>query len=327
MAKASLLLNLDRAAPGAIAKARRQSPAGGPPPRVAPHEPAAVAVQTALTHGLKALLAVKSAAKKGDPEGVHKMRTSTRRLRSVLRTYSELLDSDWADALEEELKWVGHILGSARDLDVLLDRLTCEAEKEGVTAALEPLFERLRVRRESARKDVVAALDGARFGELCGRLTDAADRPHLRDDAWEACRTALPPLARDAWQRLKGRARDLSRNDHDEEFHEVRKRAKHVRYASEAVANALGPHAGREATRFAKKARKVQDILGTHQDATIARQEIANLADQFDEDHPFHRAASKMIARQEESARNARSRFFKIWAKLDDKKLRRWLKV
>ena len=51
-------------------------------------------------------------------------------------------------------------------------------------------------------------------------------------------------------------------------LHQARKAAKRARYASEAMAPALGM----KARRFARQMKKVQSVLGDHQDTVIARQ-------------------------------------------------------
>lgn len=288
-------------------------------PPIGPDEPAAVAIHRALAQGVERLRASEGPARARDPEGIHKMRTSARRLRSVLRTFLPLLDGPWAEALEEELKWLGHRLGDVRDLDVLEARLSADAGT--ARAALEPLFGALQARAETLRRALDEALDGARYQELTARLVDAAEHPRLRDEAWEACGKALPRLVRDAWNRLKKRGRDLRANDCDEDFHEVRKRAKAARYAAESVAGSLG----RDAERFAARARKVQDILGEHQDAIVAGTEVARIRAMFPDDASLQDAAKALGRRLEQSADESRDRFFKVWEKLDRKKLRRWL--
>ena len=52
----------------------------------------------------------------------------------------------------------------------------------------------------------------------------------------------------------------------DGALHEARKAAKRARYASEAMATAIG----KKASRFAKQLKRVQPVLGGHQDAVIA---------------------------------------------------------
>jgi inorganic triphosphatase YgiF len=52
-------------------------------------------------------------------DSVHKMRVAVRRIRSLLRTHSRLLDRDQAGSLDAELKWLAGELGTVRDLEVL----------------------------------------------------------------------------------------------------------------------------------------------------------------------------------------------------------------
>jgi CHAD domain-containing protein len=63
-----------------------------------------------------------------------------------------------------------------------------------------------------------------------------------------------------AWRAAAGPARD-------EALHRARKSARRARYAAEAIA----PAAGAKATRFARRMKKIQSVLGAHQDSVIAR--------------------------------------------------------
>ena len=63
-------------------------------------------------------------AGRGEPEEVHRLRTSTRRLRSELRTVSDLVDGEWGEHLEQELKSLSAVLGSVRDLDIFVNGCT-----------------------------------------------------------------------------------------------------------------------------------------------------------------------------------------------------------
>jgi hypothetical protein len=71
----------------------------------------------------------------------------------------------------------------------------------------------------------------------------------------------------------------------------------------------------------------VQDVLGEHQDATIACQEIARIAAEHPGDAAFSLAAGRLVERQAIAASMARTEFFKAWQRLDRKKNRRWMKV
>jgi CHAD domain-containing protein len=58
-----------------------------------------------------------------DPEALHQMRVSLRRLRTVVRLYGGVLKLP-KDAQESRLQWVAIRLGALRDVDVLLDLLS-----------------------------------------------------------------------------------------------------------------------------------------------------------------------------------------------------------
>jgi CHAD domain-containing protein len=295
------------------------------PPQIAPDDPASVAIQIALSSGFHRLQAHEPGARQGDVEGIHRMRTAARRLRSELRCYEDLLDEDWAEALREELKWLGRKLGEVRDLDVMTERLLHDAGDQA--AMLEPLIQALRARHAAASQALHSALDGDLYQGLMARLAEAADRSALNEDAHEPCRAALPPLVKDAWRRVKKCGRALRPTDPDEDFHEVRKRAKRARYAAESVAIALGPDAAEDAKRFARRATDVQDVLGEHQDAIVAAREIEQAAARHPHDGPFNLAAGRLLERQVQAAQAARAKFFEVWDAFDRKELRRWLKV
>ena len=88
------------------------------------HPTAADVIRQAITRSVLRLLAHDPGVRLGDdPEDVHQARVATRRLRSDLRTFRDLLDADWAQGLRDRLKVVAGALGAVRDADVLLERL------------------------------------------------------------------------------------------------------------------------------------------------------------------------------------------------------------
>jgi CHAD domain-containing protein len=292
--------------------------------RIAEEPPrcAARAIRESLARGVERLRQSDPGVREGTPRGVHAMRTSTRRLRSTLRTFRTLVESDWAGPLEEELKWLGGLLGAVRDLDVLQERLRDAAGKS--VEDLGPLFRTLGDRHLEATRALQAGLVSERYRALLDRLAEASAGPAVRDGALEPCPKALPPLVAAAWKSLRKRGRALGERDPDEDFHETRKRAKRARYAAEAVAAALKPKRARDAKRFARLATRVQDVLGEHQDATVAGQELARIAALHGGDAPFCRAVARLMKRQSRAADRSRRRFFKVWDRLDRKKHRRW---
>jgi len=203
-----------------------------------------------------------------DPEGVHRARTATRRLRSDLRTFRPLLDPGWSEALRAELGWLGELLGRVRDADVLLQRLTVMSQgltaKEHSTA--NELIKLLREMRGRDRVVLLDALRSERYIALLDRLVDGIRAPNLCDNtsSGRASKT-VRSLARHEAKRLRRQVRRLSPLPEDTDLHEVRKRAKQARYAFEAIA----PVAGRRATRAAKALADLQGLLGEHQDCVV----------------------------------------------------------
>jgi CHAD domain-containing protein len=293
-----------------------------------PHDPAAVALRATLAADARRLLAQEADARRGDVEGIHLLRTAARRLRSDLRTFAPLLPPAWGEGLDGELRWLSHLLGDARDLDVLQERLRRLADDEGLGDAAGPLFESLGRRRAAAMSALREGLAGARYGALRGRLAELARGVGVATDrdAREPCRTALPRLVVRAWERLKKAGRALRPDSADEDIHEARKRAKHARYAAEAVAPALGPKARKAAGRFARRAARLQDLLGTHQDAAVARAAIARAAADRPDDPRLLDAAARLLLREHREAGRSRDRLGSAWDKLDRRKNRRWLK-
>jgi CHAD domain-containing protein len=61
-----------------------------------------------------------------------------------------------------------------------------------------------------------------------------------------------------------------------EQLHQARKAGKRARYAAEAAAPALG----KRASTVAKRASRLQTLLGEHQDAIVATELLRRIADQ-----------------------------------------------
>jgi CHAD domain-containing protein len=298
-------------------------------PRARPGKPAGRAVRWALEAALSRIQAVEGDAAAGESEGIHHLRTATRRLRSELRAFDDWIDPNWRDPFLAELKWLAGLLGRVRDPDVLRARLIKAASASETTdvQALAPVLDELEARQTQALHELQAALESGRYHNLLAGIQQAMERPPLRDEERGSCRRELPPLAADAWDRLKKGARALHPSDPDSEFHEVRKTAKRARYTAELIAQVLDHEAGRGIRRFIRLSNKVQDVLGEHQDAIVASRELARSLGEHADDCAFALAARRLLDTQSDAARKARSEFFKVWNRLDRKKSVRWLKT
>jgi CHAD domain-containing protein len=229
-----------------------------------------------VTHALRAgatrLIEHHPAAVIGvDPEGVHQMRVGARRLRSDLRTFRPLLDRDVTDPVRDQLRWLGEVLGAVRDPDVLGDQLRAVAATvlgPDEAPVLDGVVGRLTASRDTAVAELHDVLGSDRYRRLLDQVVALAEDPPLRRESDERADGVLPGLVAKPWRALRQEVDALGDEPEDAALHEVRKGAKQVRYATETVT----PVVGRPARKAAKGVRRVQDVLGDHQDTVVAEE-------------------------------------------------------
>jgi CHAD domain-containing protein len=241
-----------------------------------------------------------------DPEDLHQMRVATRRARAFLRAARPLLDPEWADELRADLGWLGSALGPARDLDVLVERIQGEISRLGDDgAAARGLLGGLERERRKGRVSAVAALSDERYFGLVDRL----ESPHPPPAAVGTSAT----LAEVWWAEFGRTRRTFARLDDDstdDELHAARIRVKRARYAAELAAHELGV----PGERFVDAAKKLQDVLGEHQDAFVSEERIRAWSEGKSE---AGTAVRKLLKRERARRRKARAEWPRAWRLLD----------
>jgi CHAD domain-containing protein len=238
-----------------------------------------------------------------DPEDLHQLRVATRRLRAFLRGGRRLLDRTWSEPLRDEIGWLGKALGPARDLDVLIERLTADvAGLGGDRDALAGLLRSLEDERAEARAVVVAAL-------ACDRdlaLLDGLE--HVSEPRGSGRTTPLRDVWRAEWTRTRKAFAKLDDDSDDAQLHAARIRVKRARYAAELAAHELG----KRGARFVDAAKQLQDVLGEHQDAVVADDRIRAWAG----DGAGTEAVDRLRARERERRDAARAAWPAAWRSL-----------
>jgi CHAD domain-containing protein len=255
-----------------------------------------------------------------DPEAVHQARVATRRLRSDLRTFGDLLEPSWSGPLRDEVKWLGLALAGVRDAEVLRERIRSGGARLRTKdrGPIDRLLHEVDRRRDDARDVLLEALRSARYVALLDALVVASNDPQVLDGVAAArAATVLPSLLDAPWKELVTAIDRLAEDEGDEAIHAARIHTKRARYGSEAVM----PVFGKRARAFAEAAASLQDVLGDHQDAVVAgawlrktavaEPGLAFVAGQFD--------ALEALAADE-----ARRAWPKAWKELSRKKLRFW---
>jgi CHAD domain-containing protein len=269
-------------APGYGSKLQRALAGRQPaaPPRPPADGRAGEVVLAYLAGHAAALKAQDPQVRRDAPDSVHQMRVASRRLRSALQTFRTVLPPAGTEHLRGELKWLGEVLGAARDAEVLgghvhdlLERVPPELVLGPVAADVTGQFA---PRRGAAHRAAVRALDSPRYLALLDELDALIAAPPAVAAAAGPSRSLRADVAR-AHRRLRKRARRASGlaggPERDAALHEMRKAAKRARYA----ADALAPSAGQPARRFAARMKHLQTVLGDHHDTVVARVAIRDL--------------------------------------------------
>ncbi len=254
-----------------------------------------------------------------DSEGVHRARVATRRLRSHLRTFSALLDPEWAVSLRDELGWLGGVLGTTRDADVLLERMQGRVadlpENDGRGA--DELLEALADSRAKSHRALMKALRDERYFKLLDRLVTAAHEPRLGGAPGQPASSVLP-MVLEQWKSIRRLVKSSHRPRSDEELHRIRIHAKRCRYAAEAVA----PLVGKRAHAFASSAADIQTVLGEHHDAVVAARWLREWSLERSSQAAF--CAGALAAAEWASARRARRGWRRVWKTLTKRRPSGW---
>jgi CHAD domain-containing protein len=244
-----------------------------------------------------------------DVTAVHQARVATRRLRSDLHTFRELLQGQPVQELRAELRWLGGELGAVRDLDVLRARLHEHSARLPAASAhtAERVVRRLDADRQEAGRELGAAIKSERYEHLRESLLRASSHLPFNDDARDATPADVAKAVKRPWRKLRDAVGELGDEPSDDALHQVRIRAKRARYAAEASE----PLFGKRMRRFAKAVTAVQELLGEHHDSVVAEAWIAKTAEQCSTSEAY--AAGMLAQVEREYAFAARAAVGDLW--------------
>ena len=262
-------------------------------------------------------------------ETVHRLRIAARRLRSALATYKPVFEPGAIDALRDELRWLGRELSDARDSEVLRGHLDALVADEMPSVAVTTLRQRIDDDLSDAHRRghaaAVEAVASERYRLLLKAIDALTQAPALRPKAAKPARKGLPKLLERDARQLRRAARAARRTDpgatRDEALHEVRKKAKRLRYAAESSTPVLG----KRGKRLAKSAKAIQDALGAHQDTVASRAWLEGLASRAHGDAAVAFGAGRLHAREEQRADAAERGYDKALRQLPRKNVDRWV--
>ena len=288
-------------------------------------QPFADAQLALLRRYFAAVLAREAAVRGGSITALHEMRVAARHLDVLLRMFRGF-GPGWAVGSRARVRGLIKALGAVRDCDVQLAFLdsTLEPLDPGERAAFEPLRVRLVSQQQAARARLLHWLDSPAMQAWTSEW-----RQNLRDATPGSTRAQHSITAvvarervRDAFRARLRSARRLGKSSAADEYHEVRIRAKRLRYTLDAFATLYGE----AAVQFAQALAKLQTVLGEYHDASVREQHFtAMVASSPRLPSTTSFAVGRLVERDAGAIEHCRQQFPKAWRRV--RKRRRELSV
>jgi CHAD domain-containing protein len=262
-------------------------------------------------------------------DSVHQMRVATRRLRAVLRSFGQVIRRTDSEHLAGELQWLGRTLGAARDGEVLAGHLRDSLRRLPPELLIGPVQAHVQAHyaplRAAAHAELLEALDSPRYTRLLAELDRVTAGPPRGPQADAPAADVLPAAVRRAYRQAKRRMKKARHtpagSGRDVALHRARKSARRARYAAEAAIPAAGP----QARRFARQMKRVQSVLGDHQDVVLARQAARDLGigAYLAGENAF--TYGLLHEREFHQAERLQARARQVWRRASRRKYRRWM--
>ena len=212
-----------------------------------------------------------------DPEGLHQLRVSLRRLRTALSQFGAALVIPDAVSDRRIAKVAGRT-GLTRDLDVMRARLTSTwlpmlpgPEQK----ALKPVLKQLERDRQMAFEGLAATLREGPYLKLLARLHKWQQSPRFTAIGEQPLRGWLLEWQAQASSGLFLHAGWFVRNPQDKALHDLRKTIKATRYSLEY----LEPFAPEALAGWLAELRRAQDCLGDLHDLQVLCEALSDHLD------------------------------------------------
>jgi inorganic triphosphatase YgiF len=213
-----------------------------------------------------------------DPEYLHQLRVGWRRLRSLLKLTALIAPVESIAPLEDELRWLGSILGPARDYDVFaletLPKIAAQFPGQREIARLRARVARRRRRLTSAVREPIASPRFQRLLLALGAYFATLVRAPVPASVPALARDWIGPVLQGRHDKLSKRARHIHRLGAADR-HRARVAAKKLRYAAEFFASLFS---GKRTEAYIAALSKLQLLLGRLNDLEIAGKLLDELA-------------------------------------------------
>jgi inorganic triphosphatase YgiF len=231
---------------------------------------------------LSTVLLCEAAATADIADGVHQMRVTIRRLRSVVATMKQMLPPEQYQWVTQTLKWMAGILGPARNWDVFSNSLLAPVRSVMLTG--QELDEFCRVcehARRSAHESANAAIRSPQYTAALLKLSQwFASRSWRNQPVSEQSALLMAPIKTVAPTFIARRYKKV-KNSVDgfaqltlERRHELRIAVKKLRYTIEVFKDLFD---SQKVAEFVRLLKPLQDDLGYINDVRVANELLTDL--------------------------------------------------
>ncbi len=234
------------------------------------------AAAASVLRGLLAVIAdnIDGAVGGEDIEYLHQLRIGVRRSRTVQRQLRKVFPAVELPGFRSDFRWLQRATGDARDLDVYVDEFGSLAKllPEAVRGDLEPMRAVLLERQAGVRSSLERTLRSRRAAELMDdweRLLESLvelpldDRPDATRTIADVCGERIAKV----YRRIVSHGEKISDSSPAEEYHELRKTGKELRYLLELFGVRL--YAEEVVGPLIDSLKDLQELLGRHQDREV----------------------------------------------------------
>jgi CHAD domain-containing protein len=224
----------------------------------------------ALAEQIDELLVWDRAVRAEADDAVHQMRVTARTIRSLLQAAPDSFGLADDALIVDEVRELGIVLGVARDAEVLADRYRSALDDVPPKLVRGPIRERLvdgaEQRYRTGLRHALSALRLPRYFRLLDDLDALVNE--APSPGREPATATVAAAGKKVHKAAKAARRAAGGADRDDAIHRIRKRAKRLRYTADATG----------AKKVSKRAKKLQSLLGDHQDSVVSREHLLQQA-------------------------------------------------
>lgn len=204
-------------------------------------------------------------------EALHNMRVATRRLRAAIKIFQRILPCK-AQKIRTELQKLGRMLGKKRDFDIFSEFISHTVNTKSIS------FLKLARRRNQLQKQILTMLESKYYASLIEMLVQLktvttkknilkVSRNRIRKELYKVLEIGTP----------------IDSQVDDTTLHKLRIAIKKLRYICEFFEPIFSKYICPLGT-FIEKTKKIQDLLGDHQDVITGISMLMHYRSMFSED-------------------------------------------